>query len=57
MSLFLVMLSAVLALGSIGLASSAHHSSSGPAHRNSALVVCPTPAPGDDLLGGQPSRC
>jgi hypothetical protein len=56
MSLFLVMLSAVLALGSVGLAASAHRSSGGPAHTDSALV-CPTPAPGDDLLGGQPSRC
>jgi hypothetical protein len=56
MHLVLIVLSAVVALGSLGLVSSGHRSAAGSASQTNAAFVCPTPPP-DDLLGGQPSHC
>jgi hypothetical protein len=57
MHLVLIVLSAIVALGSLGLASSGHRSAAGSAPQTNAAFVCPTPQPGDDLIGGQPSHC
>jgi hypothetical protein len=55
MHLTLIVLSALLALGSAGLAA---HRSQGSSPGTVSSLVCPTPPPGsDDGLGGQPSRC
>ena len=56
MSLFLVVLSAVLALGSVDPASSGHGSLTASATQTDS-AICPPPGSTDDLLGGQPSYC
>jgi hypothetical protein len=57
MHLVVIVLSAIVALGSLGLASAGHGSLTGSAGHTTSAFTCPTPAPGDDLLGGQPSHC
>jgi hypothetical protein len=57
MHLVVIVLSAIVALGSLGLASSGHRSLAGSAGQTTSAITCPSPAPGDDLLGGQPSYC
>jgi hypothetical protein len=57
MNLVIAVLSGLVALSSIGLATSGHRSLGGSAPRTDSAFTCSTPAPGDDLLGGQPSHC